>query len=307
MHQILIRACTEQDLTAVVQLERHWEREAIAHGDFDPLSQETFRSILERFPAYFLVADSDRQLVGYIHGSVQRNKPVAVIAEPEPYARLRTCTCIQTSETGRSAERCWNGCLRLHDMLALRGLWSVRPVRIRSGSCSSTGVTDLHHGQFSFSSNMRALIGWSAVRAVGECSIGRSFRLPAASGTALDEAATASFAANRRRIVGGGCAARVSAGTELGDASRGTRAGRNCWTVEGNARRVLVDAAAGRRGWPPARRRPWAAPPAILICLTCWPDVRVLPGGHLLRLVPPGQGGPPSATTSPIDDERRAA
>ena len=88
MHQILIRACTEQDLTAVVQLERHWEQEAIAYGAFNPLDQAAFRGILERFPAYFLVAESDRQLVGYIHGSVQRTTPVAVIAEQEPYVEI---------------------------------------------------------------------------------------------------------------------------------------------------------------------------------------------------------------------------
>jgi hypothetical protein len=59
------------------------------------------------------------------------------------------------------------------------------------------------------------------------------------------------------------------------------------------------------------RRLPTGAarPPAnhVLICAACWPDVRVLPGGHLLRLVPPGQGGVPSAEASIIDDRRRAA
>ena len=48
-------------------------------------------------------------------------------------------------------------------------------------------------------------------------------------------------------------------------------------------------------------------PQAILICQTCWPDVRVLPGGHLLRLVPPSHDGPPSTEASAIDDARRAA
>ena len=48
-------------------------------------------------------------------------------------------------------------------------------------------------------------------------------------------------------------------------------------------------------------------PQATLICQTCWPHVRVLPGGHLLRLVPPGQGGILSAEASTVDRERRAA
>ena len=88
MEQTLIRACTQNDIDAVVQLERQWEREAIAFGDFNPMSQEAYIAILERFPAYFLVAESDRQIVGYIHGSVQRNKPVEGILEQEPYVEI---------------------------------------------------------------------------------------------------------------------------------------------------------------------------------------------------------------------------
>lgn len=51
-----------------------------------------------------------------------------------------------------------------------------------------------------------------------------------------------------------------------------------------------------------------AVPPAshVLICVVCWPDVRMLPGGHLLRLVPPGQDGLLGAEAATID-ERRAA
>ena len=43
-------------------------------------------------------------------------------------------------------------------------------------------------------------------------------------------------------------------------------------------------------------------PTAVLICQTCWSDVRVLPGGHLLRLVPPSHVGLPSVEAS---DQRR--
>jgi ribosomal protein S18 acetylase RimI-like enzyme len=88
MEQVLIRACIHNDIDGVVQLERQWEQEDIAYGDFNPMSRETFIAFLERFPAYFLVAEHDRQLVGYIHGSVQRNKPVDVIPEQEPYVEI---------------------------------------------------------------------------------------------------------------------------------------------------------------------------------------------------------------------------
>jgi ribosomal protein S18 acetylase RimI-like enzyme len=88
MEQVLIRACTLNDIDAVVQLEREWEREDIAYGDFNPISREAFIAFLERFPAYFLVAENEGQIVGYIHGSVQRDKRMEVLPEQEPYVEI---------------------------------------------------------------------------------------------------------------------------------------------------------------------------------------------------------------------------
>jgi hypothetical protein len=58
MEQVGIRACTVNDIDGVIVLERQWEREEIAYGNFNPLSREAYSTILERFPAYFLVAES---------------------------------------------------------------------------------------------------------------------------------------------------------------------------------------------------------------------------------------------------------
>jgi len=88
MEHIRIRVCTPNDIDAVIGLERQWEQEDIAYGDFNPMSREAYLSILDRFPNYFLVAESDRQLVGYIHASVQRNKPVEVSPAQEPYVEI---------------------------------------------------------------------------------------------------------------------------------------------------------------------------------------------------------------------------
>jgi GNAT superfamily N-acetyltransferase len=85
MEQIRIRACTPHDIDTVIGLERQWEQEDIAYGDFNPMQREAYVAILERFPAYFLVAESDGQLVGYIHASVQRAKSIQVIPEHEPF------------------------------------------------------------------------------------------------------------------------------------------------------------------------------------------------------------------------------
>jgi GNAT superfamily N-acetyltransferase len=88
MEQVSIRPCTLADIDGVIGLERLWEREDIAYGDFKAMSREAYVSILVRFPAYFLVAESGGQLVGYIHASVQRDKPVEVITAQEPYVEI---------------------------------------------------------------------------------------------------------------------------------------------------------------------------------------------------------------------------
>lgn len=88
MEQVRIRACIADDINGVIALERQWEREAIAYGDFNPMSREAYVAILERFPAYFLVAECDGQLVGYIHASVQGDHPAEIIPVQEPYVEI---------------------------------------------------------------------------------------------------------------------------------------------------------------------------------------------------------------------------
>ena len=88
MEQVFIRTCSRQDLDAVIDLERQWQREDIAYGDFNPLSHAAYLAILNDFPEYFLAADHDGQLVGYAHASMQRNRPSEVIPAPEPYVEI---------------------------------------------------------------------------------------------------------------------------------------------------------------------------------------------------------------------------
>jgi GNAT superfamily N-acetyltransferase len=79
MEQVTIRTCVEQDLDAVAELERQWEQEQVAYGDFNPLGPEGLLAALERFPTYFLVAERDDQLLGYIRGSWHQTAPLAVL------------------------------------------------------------------------------------------------------------------------------------------------------------------------------------------------------------------------------------
>lgn len=88
MNQVQVRACTPEDLDAVLHLERLWQQEHIAYGDFNPMSREQFSAVLDRDPDYFLVADSGGQVVGYIHAAVQRAASVEVIPAQEPYVEI---------------------------------------------------------------------------------------------------------------------------------------------------------------------------------------------------------------------------
>ena len=88
MEQVHIRACTFTDIDGVIALERQWEQEDIAYGDFNPMRRETYIAILERFPAYFLVAEHNGQLVGYIHASTDQEQRVEVFSEGEPYVMI---------------------------------------------------------------------------------------------------------------------------------------------------------------------------------------------------------------------------
>jgi ribosomal protein S18 acetylase RimI-like enzyme len=88
MEQVRIRACTPDDLDSVIALERQWEQEAIAYDDFNPMSREAYVAILERFPTYFLVAETGGQLVGYLHASSDQKQRVEVIPESEPYLEI---------------------------------------------------------------------------------------------------------------------------------------------------------------------------------------------------------------------------
>lgn len=87
MEPVRIRACTHQDIAAILHLECQWEQEQSAHN-FTPSSRKELLTALERFPAYFLVADSGGGLVGYIQGAVRLHKWVPALPEGEPYVEI---------------------------------------------------------------------------------------------------------------------------------------------------------------------------------------------------------------------------
>jgi ribosomal protein S18 acetylase RimI-like enzyme len=87
MKNVLIRQCTHQDVESIFQLDKLWDEENIAYV-FTYGSREDFMADFERFQKYFLVAESDGQIVGYINGSVLINEKVAVLPEQETYLEI---------------------------------------------------------------------------------------------------------------------------------------------------------------------------------------------------------------------------
>jgi ribosomal protein S18 acetylase RimI-like enzyme len=80
--QVHIRRCTSRDIDCILELDRQWEQEGIAF-EFVPIRREDFVATLERFPAYFLVAEVEGAVVGYVNGSVRSGQDVAVVGEHE--------------------------------------------------------------------------------------------------------------------------------------------------------------------------------------------------------------------------------
>jgi len=85
--RVHIRRCTSRDIDDILELDRQWEQEGIAF-EFVPIPREDFISALERFAAYFLVAEAEGVIVGYINGSVHSGRDVAVVGEHERHLEI---------------------------------------------------------------------------------------------------------------------------------------------------------------------------------------------------------------------------
>jgi ribosomal protein S18 acetylase RimI-like enzyme len=84
---ITIRACITDDIEAVLNLDRAWEQEAIAHI-FAPISRDEFIATLTQFPRYFLVANNNGRIVGYINGTIQHGTTETIIPADQPYLSI---------------------------------------------------------------------------------------------------------------------------------------------------------------------------------------------------------------------------
>jgi ribosomal protein S18 acetylase RimI-like enzyme len=86
MRDVLIRECTRQDLEGILELDQLWKDEGVAYVWYG--SREVLIADFERFPEYFLVAESDGRIVGYVNGSVRANETVEVLPEQEMHFEI---------------------------------------------------------------------------------------------------------------------------------------------------------------------------------------------------------------------------
>jgi len=86
MNDVLIRGCTHQDLESIWQLDNLWNEEGVAYvwyGNRDSLIAD-----FERFPTYFLVAETEDRIVGYVNGSVRVNETIQVLPKAATYLEI---------------------------------------------------------------------------------------------------------------------------------------------------------------------------------------------------------------------------
>ena len=86
MKDVLIRECTSQDLDGILELEQLWNDEGVAYVWYG--NREVLIADFERFPEYFLLAESDGCIVGYVNGSVRANETVEVFPKQETYLEV---------------------------------------------------------------------------------------------------------------------------------------------------------------------------------------------------------------------------
>jgi ribosomal protein S18 acetylase RimI-like enzyme len=86
MTNVLIRECTHRDLESIFELEKLWKEEGVAYVWYG--NREDLIRDFERFPKYFLLAESDACVVGYVNGSVRPNETVEVLPEQQTYLEV---------------------------------------------------------------------------------------------------------------------------------------------------------------------------------------------------------------------------
>lgn len=84
MNEVLIRQATEADIFSIHQLQQEWFEENNTHGYMPDSPGQT----MNRLGEYFLVAESDYHIVGFVAGSVRVSEDMSVIPTGSSYLEI---------------------------------------------------------------------------------------------------------------------------------------------------------------------------------------------------------------------------
>lgn len=84
MSNITIKECIYKDLDCIVSLQQQWSKEEITYG-FIPADKSYLETKLGK---YFLVAELDNEIVGFVYGTVNKAENMTVIENGELYIEI---------------------------------------------------------------------------------------------------------------------------------------------------------------------------------------------------------------------------
>lgn len=84
MNNFRIRKCTSNDVEAVRNMQIEWAEANITYG-FVPSTND---DLLSKLGDYFLVAEMDETVIGFVYGSVQTSEDLAVIPAGDQYFEI---------------------------------------------------------------------------------------------------------------------------------------------------------------------------------------------------------------------------
>ncbi|WP_035294567.1 GNAT family N-acetyltransferase [Clostridium sp. KNHs214] len=84
MNNLIIRECVYKDLDYIIALQQQWAKEDITYG-FVAADKDYLESKLGK---YFLVAELNKKIVGFVYGTVHKSRNMAVMDNGQLYIEI---------------------------------------------------------------------------------------------------------------------------------------------------------------------------------------------------------------------------
>lgn len=84
MNNLIIRECVYKDLDYIIALQQQWAKEDITYG-FVAADKDYLESKLGK---YFLVAELNKKIVGFVYGTVHKSQNMAVMDNGQLYIEI---------------------------------------------------------------------------------------------------------------------------------------------------------------------------------------------------------------------------